>query len=226
LFSAAVPGQTGDGHVNEQWPDYWIDKFKQQGYSFADIIRPAVWENEDVLWWYAQNTFLFFRDGFFDEKGVELPVPANKPVFPLKCLHPECFEMISSALSAVSGASGFGGGILTAYIKSLLPVLAVRGYILYGAGRHTEWFLGLCEDFGLQKPECVIDDRAAGQAGLAGITVKPPDQCIVRNKWIVLSSDVPETAGKMLENLIAAGYDSRFIVDLYSNFPSGPYLKE
>ena len=27
LFSAAIPGQTGDGHVNEQWPSYWAEKF-------------------------------------------------------------------------------------------------------------------------------------------------------------------------------------------------------
>src|SRR5262249_11402135 len=24
LFSAAIPGQGGTGHVNEQWPDYWV----------------------------------------------------------------------------------------------------------------------------------------------------------------------------------------------------------
>lgn len=27
LFSAAIPGQTGDGHVNEQWPSYWANLF-------------------------------------------------------------------------------------------------------------------------------------------------------------------------------------------------------
>ena len=28
LFSAAVPGQGGHGHLNEQWPDYWVERFR------------------------------------------------------------------------------------------------------------------------------------------------------------------------------------------------------
>lgn len=28
LFSAAIPDQGGDGHVNEQWPDYWSCIFR------------------------------------------------------------------------------------------------------------------------------------------------------------------------------------------------------
>jgi SAM-dependent methyltransferase len=27
LFSAAIPGQGGVGHVNEQWPAFWVEKF-------------------------------------------------------------------------------------------------------------------------------------------------------------------------------------------------------
>ena len=32
LFSAAIPGQGGVHHVNEQWPSYWIKKFNERGY--------------------------------------------------------------------------------------------------------------------------------------------------------------------------------------------------
>ena len=39
LFSAAIPGQGGVNHVNEQWPEYWIDRFRQRGYVSLDIIR-------------------------------------------------------------------------------------------------------------------------------------------------------------------------------------------
>jgi hypothetical protein len=31
VFTAAQPGQHGAGHVNEQPPDYWIIRFRQQG---------------------------------------------------------------------------------------------------------------------------------------------------------------------------------------------------
>ena len=34
LFSAAVPGQTGENHYNEQFPDYWLDIFNKHNYVF------------------------------------------------------------------------------------------------------------------------------------------------------------------------------------------------
>jgi SAM-dependent methyltransferase len=61
LFSAAIPGQGGIGHVNEQWPDYWIEMFRKKGYESIDIVRRKVWNDKHVTWWYAQNTFLFLQ---------------------------------------------------------------------------------------------------------------------------------------------------------------------
>lgn len=61
LFSAAIPFQSGTHHVNEQWPDYWAALFNRQGYLPIDCIRGKVWENEQVEYWYAQNTLLFVR---------------------------------------------------------------------------------------------------------------------------------------------------------------------
>ena len=58
LFSAAIPGQGGQNHLNEQWPIYWQEKFKKYGYEYYDLIRPKVWDNEDVDIWYRQNIFL------------------------------------------------------------------------------------------------------------------------------------------------------------------------
>ncbi|MBK7870830.1 MAG: class I SAM-dependent methyltransferase [Saprospiraceae bacterium] len=40
VFSAAIPGQGGQNHVNEQWPDYWIKKFNTHGYIVHDVLRP------------------------------------------------------------------------------------------------------------------------------------------------------------------------------------------
>jgi SAM-dependent methyltransferase len=59
LFSAAVPGQGGIRHLNERWPSYWASRFAEHHYLAVDAIRPRVWENELVAWWYAQNTLLF-----------------------------------------------------------------------------------------------------------------------------------------------------------------------
>jgi hypothetical protein len=55
LFSAAVPGQGGTGHLNECWPQYWADLFAGQGFACWDELRWQVWDDERVCWWYRQN---------------------------------------------------------------------------------------------------------------------------------------------------------------------------
>lgn len=61
LFSAAIPGQGGQYHLNEQWPEYWHLKFKERGFSGYDILRSNFWEDENILWWYQQNMILFAK---------------------------------------------------------------------------------------------------------------------------------------------------------------------
>jgi 2-polyprenyl-3-methyl-5-hydroxy-6-metoxy-1,4-benzoquinol methylase len=64
LFSAAIPFQGGANHINEQWPEYWAEHFKGKGFTVVDCIRRRFWRNQNVKWWYAQNTLLFVEDNF------------------------------------------------------------------------------------------------------------------------------------------------------------------
>lgn len=66
LFSAALKGQGGTGHVNEQPLSYWIDVFGKAGYDYIDGIRTSIWNNEKVSYWYKQNIVLFVRRGTMD----------------------------------------------------------------------------------------------------------------------------------------------------------------
>jgi hypothetical protein len=59
LWSAAIPGQGGTQHVNEQWPTWWLSFFRQHDYVAIDAIRPAIWYNHQVAWWLRQNTILY-----------------------------------------------------------------------------------------------------------------------------------------------------------------------
>lgn len=59
VFSAAVPHQGGTHHVNEQWPDYWSRLFAQHGLHALDVLRPLVWGDDRVAWWYQQNLVLY-----------------------------------------------------------------------------------------------------------------------------------------------------------------------
>jgi SAM-dependent methyltransferase len=62
LFSAAIPKQMGEHHVNEQWPSWWVERFSGVGFTAVDAIRPRIWDDSQVEWWYAQNTLLMVRD--------------------------------------------------------------------------------------------------------------------------------------------------------------------
>jgi SAM-dependent methyltransferase len=62
LFSAAIPFQDGVHHVNEQWPDYWAALFKRHDYVPIDCVRGKIWANDQVDFYYAQNTLLYARD--------------------------------------------------------------------------------------------------------------------------------------------------------------------
>lgn len=58
LFSAAIPGQIGHGHINLHWPDYWRNCFLKRGYILLDVIRPIIFDDNKIPWWYRQNIFV------------------------------------------------------------------------------------------------------------------------------------------------------------------------
>ncbi len=62
IFSAAIPNQTGENHLNEQYADYWESKFNKKGYVFLDAFRWKYWNNENVNWWYRQNMYLVVKE--------------------------------------------------------------------------------------------------------------------------------------------------------------------
>ncbi len=59
VFSAAVPNQTGVGHVNEQWPEYWKTLFEARGFVLIDSLRHRFWNDRNVERWYRQNLLLY-----------------------------------------------------------------------------------------------------------------------------------------------------------------------
>jgi len=62
LFSAAVPGQGGVNHVNEQWQSFWAERFAAHGHAPYDIVRPAVWADDAIPAWYRQNVVLYLAE--------------------------------------------------------------------------------------------------------------------------------------------------------------------
>ena len=88
LFSAAIPGQGGVNHINEQWPNYWADLFAKEDYQPADQIRRKVWNNPEVAWWYSQNVVLYVSRA---KRTLVASEPTDSHL--LSLVHPKLFEL-------------------------------------------------------------------------------------------------------------------------------------
>ena len=91
LFSAAIPGQEGTLHLNEQYPNYWINLFSENNFEVYDILRNEIWDNNLISFWYRQNIL------FFINKNIKSQFPsvtnefkkANAIVHPILLEHKE-----------------------------------------------------------------------------------------------------------------------------------------
>lgn len=120
VFSAAIPFQGGQNHINEQWLDYWQKEFEDNNYSLFDIIRPMIWNNPDIFYWYKQNIVVFINN---NRKDIieSLGNSTEKPI--LNMVHPECFiskinefkELSDQYNKIVTGRSSY-----KTYIKMIL----------------------------------------------------------------------------------------------------------
>jgi SAM-dependent methyltransferase len=93
LFSAAVPGQGGNRHINEQWPDYWRSFFERHGYEPIDCIRPVIWERREVRIWYRQNVLLYATRELIDGNQRLREAHARYSDHPLPVVHPGVLEV-------------------------------------------------------------------------------------------------------------------------------------
>ncbi len=65
VFTAAAPGQSGTDHVNEQPPDYWIERFAARGFTPDPALTRDFqdrWRKEAVASYYIENLILFRRE--------------------------------------------------------------------------------------------------------------------------------------------------------------------
>ncbi len=92
LFSAAIPGQGGRDHQNEQWQSHWAAEFAKHGYLPYDLVRPALWSRADIEPWYRQNILVYAATPPID--GL---APASTEFLDL--VHPDVFTPRRQQLS-------------------------------------------------------------------------------------------------------------------------------
>ena len=82
LFSAAIPGQGGQNHINEQWPHYWVSLFSSKGYFPCNILNDEFWNNEEVEWWYRQNMVIYGTKGALSSLNLSISEDIHPKIHP------------------------------------------------------------------------------------------------------------------------------------------------
>lgn len=96
IFSAALPKQGGQDHLNEQWPSYWAEKFNAQGYVCFDAIRPIIWNNPKIKFWYRQNIFIAVKKTDTERISKiyqDFPFLQGRENIVLPMIHPKQFDL-------------------------------------------------------------------------------------------------------------------------------------
>jgi SAM-dependent methyltransferase len=91
VFSAAIPGQGGTGHINEQWPSYWADLFSANGFIVSGALRFSIWDNTNIENWYRQNLLIAVREDLEPSYTELFESPIAHP-FPI--VHPVLYDYV------------------------------------------------------------------------------------------------------------------------------------
>jgi SAM-dependent methyltransferase len=98
VFSAAIPEQRGEGHINLQWPQYWIDLFAGREYRCSTVLRERLWHAEEVDVWYRQNILCFAADSHVPLLGPLFATETRAGGGPVDIVHPGLFLHMSRNL--------------------------------------------------------------------------------------------------------------------------------
>ncbi len=119
LFSAAAPNQGGTEHLNEQWPSAWSARFEQEGFTHFDIVRPLIWWDPEVEFYYRQNSILFVRRDSSTYGAVQEGL-VGQPLKPIDAYHPEQVDrMIAKAANITPGIKSSADLLLGALKRSV-----------------------------------------------------------------------------------------------------------
>jgi hypothetical protein len=116
LFSAAIPYQQGQNHINCQWQEYWAKLFGALGYDVHDFLRVEIWNDKQIPFWYKQDILFFSRQTRSSEVVVKSRIH-SAPSMPLNVVHPDWY------LPRVNGELGLKAtiGLLFLVLRRRLP---------------------------------------------------------------------------------------------------------
>jgi SAM-dependent methyltransferase len=101
LFSAALPGQEGTNHINEQWPEYWEGLFAKHDYVCLDPFRRHIWQDPRVAWYYQQNLLAYVDRTLVDTSPLLYAEFERREGCGLTLIHPKILRPMKQARPAL-----------------------------------------------------------------------------------------------------------------------------
>jgi hypothetical protein len=127
-FSAAIPGQGGEGHINEQWPHYWERLFAASGYRMVDALRRSLWRRSDGPAYVAQNLFVAVEESELRRFPL-LAQRADADLGPaMGLVHPDIWmaAVRPSSVMGIRDAAGALRGALTRRLRRSVNRLPLK----------------------------------------------------------------------------------------------------
>lgn len=91
LFSAAIKGQSGVGHINCQYQNYWEKLFKERGYTAYDFLGNILWHDEKLL---ENNSALILQNIIFYTKNTNFINNFNTCAVVTDKIHPYIYDRL------------------------------------------------------------------------------------------------------------------------------------
>jgi len=101
LFSAAVPGQGGEEHVNEQPYAFWRKLFAERGYRLFDFVRPRIQDDDRIESWYRYNVLFFCRDDAIGELPPAVAATRVPDDAPIKDYSPASYRLRKAVMRSL-----------------------------------------------------------------------------------------------------------------------------
>jgi hypothetical protein len=120
LFSAAVPGQGGPGHVNEKPLDWWEEKFAARRFRVVRGFGMRFENDQRVAWWYTRNMVFLVQEGKSIPEGVGL-IAVDGAVTPIS--KPSVTEKADSAPESLPAPGHSKRDPCLVRLEQVLPVI-------------------------------------------------------------------------------------------------------
>jgi SAM-dependent methyltransferase len=129
LFSAAIPGQGGVHHINEQWLGYWRKSFEQLGWIITDPFRPKLFYDNRVAWYIRQNLVLFLNEEWLRSRPALQDAIGTSAINECEWVHSSVYERWFDRANDNPGTKRLLRLLFTAMKNSLIRKLRFRSLI-------------------------------------------------------------------------------------------------